>query len=86
MQGGRELKPINFGTSNTLLTKPNSMTDAECKSLSVFTDGEQCVSCWKPSFRERLSILFYGRIWLSVLSGSTQPPVRIKGTKNVKDA
>ena len=30
-------------------------------------DGE-IVTCWQPSIRERLKILFTGRIWLSVLT------------------
>lgn len=46
--------------------------------LPVWTDDEQCVSCWRPSFKERLSILFFGRVWLGVLSGSTQYPVYVE--------
>ena len=30
-------------------------------------DGE-IVTCWKPSIRERLKILFSGKIWLNVLT------------------
>jgi len=32
-----------------------------------FEDGE-IITCWKPSIRERLKILFSGRIWLGVLT------------------
>lgn len=69
------LKPIKFPEANKILLKPNSMTDEECRSLWVHTDGEQCISCWKLSFKQRLSALLFGRIWLSVHSGFTQPPV-----------
>jgi len=75
------MNPIDFDESNMTLTKPESMTDEECSSLKVWTDGEECVSCWRPSFLERLSILLFGRVWLSVLSGKTQPPVAVWGAK-----
>lgn len=64
------LKPIDFKLANLKLYG--------CKiPLPVFTDGIQCVSCWKCSFLDRLKILFTGRIWASVRSGSTQPPMWI---------
>ncbi|WP_231381868.1 hypothetical protein [Bacteroides pyogenes] len=57
------------------------MTDKECASLHVWSDGNQCVSCWEPTFKERLNILFGGKVWLGVLSGKTQPPVFVSGTR-----
>ena len=67
------MKAIKFKQANRNLLKPNSMTDEECKSLWVFTDNRECISCWKLSFKQRLSALFFGTVWLSVLSGGTQP-------------
>ncbi len=70
------MKPIKFKEATKVLQRPATMTDAECASLHVWTDGKECVSCWKPSFRERLNILLHGKVYLGVLSGcSTQPPV-----------
>lgn len=46
--------------------------------LYVWTDGEQCVSCWKMSWRERLSALLVGHVWLNVLGGQTQSPVYLQ--------
>ena len=77
------MKAIKFKQANKNLLKPDSMTDEECSSLWVFTDGRQCVSCWKLNLKQRLSALFFGRIWLSVLSGYTQPPVWLDCTKTV---
>lgn len=57
------------------------MTDKECASLHVWSDGNQCVSCWKPTFKERLNILFGGKVWLGVLSGKTQPPVFVSSIR-----
>lgn len=69
------MKPIKFAQANKNLMKPANMTDEECSSLWVYTDGKQCVSCWKMSWRQRIKALIYGKVWLSVLSGQTQPPV-----------
>jgi hypothetical protein len=77
------MKPTNFKESNRTLTRPDALTDLECGDLHVWTDGKQCISCWKPTFRQKMSILFFGRIWLSIWSGKTQPPVWIDATKTV---
>lgn len=77
------VKPIKFEEANKNLLKPSSMTDEECSSLWVYSDGEQCISCWKLGWKERLAALLFGKVWLSVLSGSTQPPVWIDSCKTV---
>lgn len=73
------MKPIDFPQSTKVLQKPSTMSDKECSSLHVWNDGKQCVSCWKPTFKERINILFGGKVWLGVLSGKTQPPVFVSG-------
>ena len=77
------IEPIKFPEANKNLLKPNETTDEECRSLWVYCDGEQCISCWKLGWRERIFALFFGKIWLSVLSGNTQPPVWIDSRKTV---
>lgn len=76
------MKPIDFKQSTKVLQRSADMTDDECSSLPVWSDGTQCVSCWKPSLSERISLVFGGKVWLGVASGSTQPPVFLSG-KNV---
>lgn len=73
--------PIDFRHANKTLGKPVGWTDEECKPLPVWTDGNQCVSCWKLTWRERLSALFLGKTWLVVVSGYTQPPVYVTAAK-----
>lgn len=73
------MKPTDFKQSTKVLQRPSTMAESECQSLPVWCDGKQCVSAWKPSLRERLNILFGGKVWLGVLSGNTQPPVFISG-------
>jgi hypothetical protein len=49
----------------------------------VFNDGQQSVSCWQMTWRERLAALFFGRVWLFVYFGASQPPVRMEVEKTV---
>ena len=72
------MKPIHFEESNKDLLKPKGMTDKECGSLPVYTDGVTCISCWKASLLDRIKLLFCGKVWLGVMSGETQPPVWLK--------
>ena len=73
------MRPKNFKQATKVLRKPSTMSDDECSSLPVWSDGKQCVSCWQPNIRERLNILFGGKVWLGVLSGKSQPPVFVAG-------
>lgn len=77
------MKPIKFKEANKNLLKPQSMTDDECSGLWVYTDGEQCISCWKMNWKQRIMALLFGRVWLSVLSGQTQPHVWVDCDKTV---
>ena len=76
------MKPIEFKYANWRLDPPAGKEYSEnvtgIDPLPVWTDGEQCVSCWQMTWRERLAALLFGRVWLAVLSGSTQPPVCIE--------
>jgi len=69
------MSPIVFPQSNCTFTPPDGLQGIG--PLPVWTDGRRCVSCWSLSWRERLRLLFHGRIWLSVLSGGSQPPVAL---------
>lgn len=78
-----QLIPSKFPEANRNLLKPDDMTDEECSSLWVYTDGRECVSCWKLNLRQRLTVLIHGTIWLGILSGKTQPPVWLDCDKTV---
>ena len=78
-----QLTPVRFPEANKNLLKPSDMTDEECSNLWVYTDGAECVSCWKLTLKQRISALFHGKIWLGVLSGYTQPPVWLDCGKTV---
>ena len=79
------MKPVNFKYSNKTL-KPSGAVYSEnvtgVETLHIFTDGEQCVSCWSMTWRERLSGIIFGRGWVATLTGHTQPPIFAEVTKS----
>lgn len=77
------MEPVEFKEANKNLLKPEGWTDEECGSLPVYTNGKVCISLWKMTWKERLSVLFFGKLWLFVHSGATQPPVALMATKNI---
>ena len=71
------MTPIDFNESNKVLTKPAGYTDEQCSSLRVFTNGEQVISRWQLTWRERWLALWTGKFWVSVWSGHTSPPIKL---------
>ena len=79
------MKPVQFRYSNKILQpsgKQYSGNIASVDPLPIWTDDEQCVSCWQMSLRERLSTLIFGRVWIAVLSGGTQPAVYLTASRS----
>ena len=56
------------------------MTEEECGDLPIcrVQDG-RIISCWELTDDELMEILQTKRVWLSVWSGATQPPVCVQG-------
>jgi hypothetical protein len=77
------MEPNTFPQANKDLLKPEGMTDEECGSLPVHSDGEVCISLWQMTWRERFSALFFGKVWLWVYSGQTQPPVGLLASREI---
>lgn len=71
------MKPADFPQANRTFTKPASMTDEECAPLRVHDTGEALISCWRLTWRERLGVLFRGRVWLWIM-GQGHPPVVVE--------
>jgi len=67
-------KPVEFEGTTTELKPPPGEED-RISPLPVFRNGSVCVSCWELDDEERLELLATGRIFLSVWSGTSQPPV-----------
>lgn len=61
------MKPINFKEANVVFAKDQP----EYQPLPAYridSPKGEVVSCWKLSFRERLRLLFTGKLWIQLLS------------------
>ena len=59
------MKPIKFKGHNVVFAE----NQEEYQPLPAFYDQDGTViSCWKLSFRERLKMLFTGKLWMSMLT------------------
>ena len=69
--------PTEFEGSNSVLGAPRGSENVE--SLPVFSNGTCCVSAWALSDEEIEEIVRTRRVFVSVMSGRTQPPVFVGG-------
>lgn len=75
------MEPTKFEESNAVLARPEGMSEEECGDLHVYSDPQFNISCWRPTWRERFSILFFGKVWLWVYG--KHPPVALEARKTV---
>ena len=76
------MKALHFKEATHVLDKPQGLK--EYGNLPIHFQKPQCVSKWKVSWRERISILIFGRVFVGVYSETPlQPPFWIKGTRTV---
>ncbi|ESY89038.1 hypothetical protein X739_00645 [Mesorhizobium sp. LNHC220B00] len=64
---------VDFPQSNQFLGPPSGVENVS--GLRTFTNGHCSVSCWQLSDEEVDEIVSTRRVFISVLSGKTQPPV-----------
>jgi hypothetical protein len=83
-----DMKPIVFEGYELILGAPkdwDASVNGPCLGLPIARDNGCCVSVWDLSWRERLAVLFGGRIAVWVHSGRTQPPIAL-GVTTVEKA
>jgi hypothetical protein len=75
------MRPVDFPGANKTFTAPHG-EEERVYSLRAFVDETvpQVVECWRPTMRERLSVLLFGRVWIAFLARSPQP-VAIEGRR-----
>ena len=74
--------PLHFSEANFVLGPPAEFED-EVIPLPVRRDPEgKLVSCWSVTAEEIAEICRTGKVWLSVWSGLTQPPVYVTGHRH----
>lgn len=62
-----KMNPIKFKEHNKVYSK----NQPPYLPLPVYEDDEQggrVIHCWKLSFKERIKILFTGRLWVHILN------------------
>jgi len=64
------MKPIKFPESNVMLAE----NQPEYNQLPIyrFENGDN-VSCWKLSLKERIILLFTGKLWISMKTFNNKP-------------
>ena len=68
---------IGFGQANQILKPPAGMTQDQCTSLEVFSDGEYCISRWQLNDEDLEELKRNGgKIYIAILFGGTMPPIR----------
>lgn len=59
------MKPIKFKESNVSFGD----NQKEYLPLPAFRDEDgQVITCWKLSFKERIQVLFSGKLWITMLT------------------
>ncbi len=53
----------------------------EVRDLSVFRRGDLSISCWRLSWRERISSLFFGTVWMRGIGDL--PPLGLDATRTL---
>ena len=70
------MKPIKFKEHNKIYAKHQR----QYRPLPVYEDKEQggrVFHCWQLSFKERIKILFVGKLWIHVLNfGQKLQPIK----------
>ena len=70
-------QPVDFHGANTTLGAPSG-NEHNVSARRVFRNGMCCVSCWELSPTELEELVANGgKLYLTVFSGHTQPPVFI---------
>ena len=74
---------VNFHGANMLLGPPKGSENV-CE-LYTYTNGRCSVSCWELSAEELAEIARTGRVFVSIFSGRSQPPVYVGSEDSVRE-
>lgn len=78
-------KPIDWYGKNKILKAPKGTTEEQVQDLHVFNNGVVSVSRWQLSEKALNEVLKTGCIFVSCLSGNTQPPIFIGSHDEVRE-
>ena len=61
------MKPIEFKHQNVVFAKDQPEYQP-LPALRLDTPQGEVISCWRLSYKERLQVLIFGKVWLSLMS------------------
>lgn len=74
------MKPISFEGQNIVIAK----NQQPYLPLPAFVDGLCATTCWSLSFKERIIVLFTGRIWHKLMHfGQPLQPQKISARRKL---
>lgn len=79
-----EPRPIAFPGHNYVYKAPEGLGD-KIGDLPVHRTGAQHTTCWQLHWKDRIRILFTGRIWVLQLSHQ-MPPMSVQVANPLKPA
>lgn len=69
------MRPVYFNESNVTVSYGET-------AIPALKDGKQVVSCWKMTWKDRISALLYGKVWVGI-RGNSQYPIWLDSTRTV---
>jgi hypothetical protein len=61
------MKPVEFKHQNIVFAKDQPEYQP-LPALKIDSPTGEVISCWKLTFKERLKVLVFGRVWMSLMS------------------
>jgi len=61
------MKPVSFKHQNVIYAKDQPEYQP-LPALKLDTPSGEVISCWQMSFKERMKVLFTGKVWVSLAS------------------
>lgn len=61
------MKPVEFKHQNVVFAKDQPEYQP-LPALRIDSPTGEVISCWKLSVKERLQVIVFGRVWLSLMS------------------
>lgn len=61
------MKPVEFEHQNIVFAKDQPEYQP-LPALRIDSPQGEVISCWKMNFKERIKVLFFGRVWVSLMS------------------
>lgn len=78
-------KPVDWYGKNKVLKAPKEITKEQVCDLPIFSNDAVCVSRWQLSEEALKEVNETGCIFISVMSGHTQPPIFVGSHNEVRE-